>query len=48
MLQTPEFSWQLPDVGVTEPPEADKFTTPPGVLAVLGDVSVTVAVQVDG
>jgi hypothetical protein len=47
MLQLPELSWQLPDVGVTEPPEAEKFTTPPGVLGVPGDVSVTVAVQVE-
>jgi hypothetical protein len=36
---------QLPETGVTEPPEAVKVTAPPGVLAVPGELSVTVAVQ---
>lgn len=39
-------SEQLPEVGVTDPPAATKFTTPPGVEIVPGEVSVTVAVQV--
>ncbi len=44
-LQLPEVSAQLPETGVTEPPEAVKVTTPPGVLAEPGELSVTVAVQ---
>ena len=44
-LQLPEVSAQLPEIGVTEPPEAVKVTTPPGVLAEPGELSVTVAVQ---
>ncbi len=44
-LQPSEVSAQLPETGVTEPPEAVKVTTPPGVLAEPGELSVTVAVQ---
>lgn len=44
-LQVPEVSAQLPETGVTEPPEAVKVTTPPGVLAEPGELSVAVAVQ---
>ncbi len=44
-LQLPEVSVQLPETGVTEPPEAEKVTTPPGVLAGPGEPSVAVAVQ---
>lgn len=43
--QLPDVSVQLPEVGVTDPPVAMKFTTPPGVETVPGEVSVTVAVQ---
>ena len=41
-LQLPEASAQLPETGVTEPPEAMKVTTPPGVLAEPGELSVAV------
>ena len=44
-LQLPEVSAQLPETGVTDPPEAVKLTTPPGVLAVPDELSVNVAVQ---
>jgi len=44
-LQLPEVSGQLPETGVTEPPEAVKVTTPAGTLAEPGELSVTVAVQ---
>lgn len=45
--QLPEVRLQLPDVGITEPPDAVKLTTPVGVVVVPGDVSVTVAVQLE-
>jgi hypothetical protein len=47
-LQLPEASVQLPEIGVTEPPEAVKVTAPPGVLVIPGELSVTVAVQLLG
>ena len=46
-LQLPEFSEQLAEVGVTEPPDAVTLTAPPGVLGVPGDASVTVTLQVE-
>jgi|ERR671924_1089729 hypothetical protein len=46
-LQFPEFSEQLAEVGVTEPPEAVKVTVPIGVVDVPGEASVTEATHVD-